>query len=241
MKYWLWLLSFFFISFHGNTQATQTAVLEASNNNCINILQNLAGPYYRVHPFNKDFSAFIAQVVADPDLHSKKVERRTDSTFFFVGGTYQRYNPFIYRPTTVRLVVAESEFTYSDSSDYKDTIIYYQLIVTADTSAQAEHFVKKEYHKLLRKYDKRMKFSTYPLGKENSSRQGEATLCFINPFAVSPLTLAWGRDEQSRAYLFSITLRMKVKENRAFMVTLPHEPIVKGFKTAAEIATESDK
>ena len=203
----------------------QTAVLEVSNNQSIATLQTVAAPYFKTVPFNKSFSQFLQELINDPDLQQKEVSRRTDSTFFFAGGTYKRFNPFLYRPTTVKITVAEAEFSESDSSSYRDTVVYYQLIVTADSTSQGEQFVKKEYQRLLRKHDKKFTYSAYPLYKDKPAGKGDVAICFMDLFAVSPLTVAWGREEGSRNFAFSISFRMKVQENRATMVTLPQEPI----------------
>lgn len=203
----------------------QTAILEATNSMSVTTLENIATSYFKSVPYNKDFSQFLKELMTDPDLQDKQLSRRTDSTFFFVSGTYKRFNPFIYRPTTVKITVVEAEFSDSDTSSYRDTVMYYQLIVSTDSTAQSEQFVKKEYQRLLRKHDKKFTFSTYPLQKDNTASKGEVSICFMDVFAVSPLTVAWGREETTSNYAFSLTFRMKVRENRATMVTLPHEPI----------------
>jgi hypothetical protein len=123
------------------------------------------------------------------------------------------------------VAVIESEFSDSDTSSYRDTVLYYQLLVTTDSTAQSEQFVKKEYNRLLRKYDDKFTFNTQPLNEANSAQKGEIAIGFFNLFAVSPITIAWGRELASRNYVFSLTLRMKVQENRATLVTLPQEPI----------------
>lgn len=203
----------------------QNLALEMTSNYSISTLQDLAAPYFKTLPYHKSFSAFLQEVINDPDLQDKVVHRRTDTTFFHVSGTYQRYNPFIYRPTTLKLIIAESEFAYSDTSQYRDTVVYYQLLVTTDTTEKGKQFVQKEYNRLLRKAGRNFTHQTSALGAANSAADGEITYSFITPFAVSPLTLAWGRETTSREYAFSLSLCLKVKENRAGMVTLPQEPI----------------
>ncbi|HEY1115052.1 MAG TPA: hypothetical protein VGE66_15890 [Chitinophagaceae bacterium] len=199
-----------------------------SNARSINALGDLAAPYFKTHPYNKSFSVFLQDVLNDPDLQKKVVNRRTDSTFFFVSGTYQRYNPFVYRPTSVRLAIAESEFTDSDTSCYRDTVVYCQLLVTADSTEKARQFVQKEYSRLLRKASRFFTHKSYTMSRANRVAEGEVTDSFISPFAVSPLTIGWGREAATRAYIFSVTLLLKVNGNWAEMVTLPQEPIRAG-------------
>jgi hypothetical protein len=203
----------------------QHPVLEITSNMGITALKQVADPYFKAEPYDKSFSQFLQEFINDPDLQYKVLNKRTDSTFFFASGTYKRFNPFIYRPTTLKAAIIESEFSDSDTSSYRDTVIYYQLLVTADSTAQSEQFVKKEYHRLLRKHGDKFTFNTQTLNDANGAQKGEIAIGFFNLFAVSPITIAWGRELASRDYVFSLTLRMKVKENRAVMVTLPREPM----------------
>jgi hypothetical protein len=203
----------------------QNAVLEMTSNVGVANLQQVAQPYFKLDPYKNSFSQFLQEFINDPDLQYKVLNKRTDSTFFFASGTYKRFNPFIYRPTTLKVAVIESEFSDSDTSSYRDTVLYYQLLVTTDSTAQSEQFVKKEYNRLLRKHDDKFTFNTQPLNEANSAQKGEIAIGFFNLFAVSPITIAWGRELASRNYVFSLTLRMKVQENRATLVTLPQEPI----------------
>lgn len=203
----------------------QNPVLEAFTQKSITNLQGITASYFKHLPFNKNFSTFLREIIADPDLQYKVEQRRTDSTFFYFSGTYSRHNPFIYRPSTIKLIIAEAEFRASDTSAHVDTVVYCQLVVTSDSSTRSEAFVQKEYNRLLRKCTPRFTYDTYGLGAVNSAQKGQVAHCFYAPFAVSPLTVAWGRNEATREYVFSISLRMKVQANRAGMVTLPYEPL----------------
>jgi hypothetical protein len=207
------------------TLVAQTTLLEGTNNISITTLEGIAAPYFKSVPYGKSFSSFLQDFLNDPDLQQKVFDRRTDSSLFFASGTYKRHNPFIYRPTTLKLTIAESELAYNDSTHYRDTVLSCHLLVTTDTTSRAEGFVKKEYNRLLRKTANRFTQSTFELDKENGLAKGAATNCFIAPYAVSPLTIAWGRKEATREYVFYISLFFKVKGNKAEMITLPNESI----------------
>lgn len=220
------LLLMFALLWLGTSPAgAQNIARYVSNARSINVLQDLAAPYFKTHPYNKSFSVFLQDVLNDPDLQDKVVSRRTDSSFFFLSGTYQRYNPFVYRPTSVKLVIAESEFTDSDTSHYRDTVVYCQLIVKADSTEKARQLVTKEYSRLLRKASRSFTHKSYTISQVNRVTEGEVTNSFISPFAVSPLTIGWGREAATRTYTFSVTLLLKVNGNWAEMVILPQEPI----------------
>lgn len=203
----------------------QDPVLKELNSRSVAAVQSITGTYFKTLPYQKPFSRFLQELLADSDLQDKVVNQRTDSTFFYFSGTYKRFNSFIYRPTTLKLIVAESEFAPSDTSSYKDTVVYCQLLVTADTTERGRDFVKKEYSRLLRKSTPEFYHSSYALGSQSNAHSGELSHCFIQPFAVAPLTIAWARNKDTREYTLSISLAMKVKANEAGMITLPQETV----------------
>ena len=68
-------------------------------------------------------------------LQLKTYDRRTDSNFFFITGTYKNFNPFRYAPKELRLVVAEEEIIHADSLKTHDTIINLQIMGVTDTGS----------------------------------------------------------------------------------------------------------
>ncbi|ULT43396.1 hypothetical protein KRR40_08105 [Niabella defluvii] len=50
--------------------------------------------YYRVNPFQGNFSSFIKALTSDPSLLKKEIYRQTDTTGYFVRGQYEVFNPY---------------------------------------------------------------------------------------------------------------------------------------------------
>src|ERR1043165_2335142 len=72
-------------------------------------IQAISKNYFRAHPFDSKFSTFILNLQRDPWLTINEFYRRTDSTFFYLSGTYKNFNPFRFTPTELKLIVAEEE------------------------------------------------------------------------------------------------------------------------------------
>src|SRR6185436_9769722 len=76
-------------------------------------IQSISKTYFRTHPFDSKFSNFILNLQRDPWFKIEEYNLRTDSTFFFLKGDYQNFNPFRFQPKQLTLVVAEEEIIYS--------------------------------------------------------------------------------------------------------------------------------
>src|SRR4030095_14127691 len=70
-------------------------------------LQSILKTYFRTHPFDMRFSNFIASLQQDPWFTIESYSRRTDTSFFFITGTYKNFNPFHYPPKELRLIFVE--------------------------------------------------------------------------------------------------------------------------------------
>ena len=80
-----------------------------------NPLQSILKTYFRTHPFDMRFSSFIATLQQDPWFTIETYGRRTDTSFFYITGTYKNFNPFHYAPKELRLILAEEEIIHRDS------------------------------------------------------------------------------------------------------------------------------
>src|SRR6187551_4010596 len=78
-----------------------------------NPLQSLLKTYFRSHPFDMRFSSFIASLQQDPWFTIETYDRRTDTSFFYLTGTYKNFNPFRYPSVELRLILAEQEIIFT--------------------------------------------------------------------------------------------------------------------------------
>ena len=190
---------------------------------CQDAIQAISKNYFRAHPFDSKFSTFILNLQRDPWLTINEFYRRTDSTFFYLSGTYKNFNPFRFTPTELKFIVAEEEIIYSDSLQTHDTIMNIQLIGVIDTLTANGKLVEKEFKRFHQSQAKRFDdFTHKTLGGANTVT-GEINNYFISPFSISPVTIAWGFMPGTKQYSFAITVRFRVMENQANYITQPGE------------------
>jgi len=189
-----------------------------------NPIQPVLKNYFRTHPFDMKFSSFITSLQQDPWFTIDTYGRRTDTSFFFLTGTYKNFNPFRFVPTELRLIVAEEEIVHTDSLKTQDTIMSLQLLAISDSGEVNSKIVEKEFKRFHNNQEKRFSSST-----SNSYKEKDGSLTtrsynyFVSPFSIAPVTIAWGILPGSNQYAFVITIRFKVKENSAMYVVSPGE------------------
>ena len=187
-------------------------------------LQSVLKTYFRTNPFDLKFSTFINSLQKDPWFTIETYSRRTDTTFFYLTGTYKNFNPFRYTPTEVRLVLAEEEIIHTDSLKTRDTIMNLQLMGISDSGVVNSKLVEKEFRRFHNNQADRFSSNTYNTYEEKDGRvTAELYNFFVFPFSIAPVTIAWGILPETNQYSFTITIRFKVKENIANYIVSPHE------------------
>jgi hypothetical protein len=189
-----------------------------------NPFQSALKTYFRTHPFDMRFSSFIASLQQDPWFTIETYSRRTDTSFFYLTGTYKNFNPFHYPPKELRLVVAEEEIIHVDSLKTHDTIMNLQLLGISDSGAVNSKLVEKEFKRFHKNQADRFSSNTYDTFEEKNGRiTAEIYNYFIFPYSIAPITIAWGILPDTNQYAFTITIRFKVKENIATYIVSPGE------------------
>ena len=187
--------------------------------------ESLIKTYFRTHPFDMRFSSFITSLQQDPWFTIETYSRRTDTTFFYLTGTYKNFNPFRYPPQELRLVLAEEEIIHTDSLKTHDTIMNLQLMGIIDSGSVNSKVVEKEFNRFHKNQVDR--FSSYThkaYEKKDGSISAEINNYFVFPYSIAPITIAWGLLPDTHQYAFTITIRFKVKENKATYIVSPNEP-----------------
>ena len=189
-----------------------------------NPIQSTLKNYFRTHPFDMKFSSFIASLQQDPWFTVETYGRRTDTSFFFITGTYKNFNPFRFVPKEIRLIVAEEEIVHTDSLKTHDTIMNLQLLAISNSGEINSKIVEKEFKRFHNNQADRFSSNTSNSYKEkDGSLTTKSYNYFVSPFLIAPLTIAWGILPGSTQYAFIITIRFKVKENTAIYVVSPGE------------------
>lgn len=186
-----------------------------------NPMQPVLKSYFRTHPFDMHFSSFITSLQEDPWFTIENYNRRTDSTFFFLTGTYKNFNPFRYQAKEVRLTIAEESFIHADSAKTLDTIINIQLMGITDSGSLHQTEVSKEYTRFIKKYGTQFNYMNHYKGEPGTKINWELSNLFIFPFSISPVTIGWGQTPDDIHYTFTINIRCKVKQNIADLILTP--------------------
>jgi len=204
----LFLFFLLLIAFEGYTQSP---------------IKSISKTYLRDHPFDSKFSTFILNLQRDPWFTINEFNRRTDSTFFFLNGTYKNFNPFRYTPTEVKLIIAEEEIVYSDSLQTHDTIMNLQSLGIVDSNVANSKLLEKELKRFNQAFSKQFDDFNYKTLGGPDNKAGELYSYFITPLSIAPVTVAWGLMPDKKQYSFVITIRFKVSENQAVYITQPGE------------------
>ena len=199
-------------------------ILLVSTGHSQNPIQSALKNYFRTHPFDMKFSSFITSLKQDPWFTIDTYGRRTDTSFFFITGTYKNFNPFRFVPKELRLIVAEEEIVHGDSLQTHDTIMNLQLLAISDSGEINSKLVEKEFKRFHNNQASRFSSNT-----SNSFKEKDGSLTvkvynyFVSPFSIAPVTIAWGILPETNQYVFTITIRFKVKENTAVYIISPGE------------------
>ncbi|TAL40577.1 MAG: hypothetical protein EPN92_14430 [Chitinophagaceae bacterium] len=186
-------------------------------------LMKVTKDYFRSQPLSQRFSSFITSLQKDPWFTIETYERRTDSTFFYLNGTYKNFNPFHYDVKEIRLIIAEEEFIHIDSLHTKDTIINLQLMGITDTTAKIAGQVQKEFKRFDKNYRKDFGRAVYDYSSQGGITTAEMYNYFFPSLAICHVTSAWGQLPGTYQYTFTLTIRFKLIENEANLVLFPGE------------------
>ncbi len=175
--------------------------------------------YFRSNPFDREFSKFLNHLMNDPALTNKALTRRTDSSFFFLKGEYINYSPYSFKADRTEVLLTETEIELKDSLHSKDTVFVYELLGYCYGGKEGMEGVKKEFVKCGRRYSKR--FSDYESsGLKNGNIIGEIRNYFNRFCIISPVSIVWAKLDDFQN-VFTITIRIKVKENHAILPISP--------------------
>ncbi len=186
-------------------------------------LPDIAEHFYRVSPFEQDFSKFISALVSDPALTSKEVIKRSDTSFFFFKGTYKNFNPFTFLPTRTEIILAEQVQQLSDSLPDRDTFLIYQVLGYTEEGNAGTEAVKKEYNRFNRLYKSVFDEKNNTDMGTDGVIAGQVTNYFFSVSYLSPLTVAWGQLTSKHENVFALSLRLKIMENRSVLAGIPYQ------------------
>ena len=187
-----------------------------------NPIEGVLRTYFQTHPFTKKgFTHFITALQKNRWFKIEEYKPRTDSSFFFLIGTYKYFNPFkYYIPEELRLAVIENVHAYP-KWNYRDTIIFLQLSGITDTGKDYKKIVQKEFRRFHNNQAYRFGgIHTYQDFGLKGQRTAEVYSYYILP-SVEPMTIAWDFLPETNQYAFTITIPFRVHKDIAYIDIAP--------------------
>jgi len=181
------------------------------------VVFKISKSYFRSDPFRSDFSAFMKHLLNDPFIKDKVVEKRTDSSLFYFGGTYTKdiFNPFFFKPK--RMEVALSEVPVKLDSTLTDTIFVYELFAYADNNKEGKDEITKEFDKILKRYKNNFAKNDHLENPPGTKLQGGTYNFFDRYHAVSPFALSLYGPTENKEMCLILTIRMDTYNNLAML------------------------
>ncbi|HOZ67900.1 MAG TPA: hypothetical protein PLU11_10040 [Chitinophagaceae bacterium] len=194
---------------------TSTLYSQISDEKIMGAAGKIAHDYFRVSPFNKDFSTFVSRLMNDPSVQQSTIRRKTDTTLFFLEGIYSTHKPFFFRPDKVKIILSERE-TEGDSINPAQPFFLYQIVGYAPPGKEGKTDVQDEYEKLVRQYKRAFDMNHPRELKDGDTLSGEIRDFYFENVSFPVMTLAWSTNEINGNVL-AITIRFFVYDNRAFL------------------------
>ena len=194
---------------------TSTLYSQISDEKIMGAAGKIAHDYFRVSPFNKDFSTFVSRLINDPSVQQRTIRRKTDTTLFFLEGIYNTHKPFFFRPDKVKIILSERE-TEGDSINPVQPFYLYQIVGYAPPGKEGKTDVQDEYEKLVRQYKRAFDINHPRELKDGDTLSGEIRDFYFENVSFPVMTLAWSTNNINGNVL-AITIRFFVYDNRAFL------------------------
>ena len=181
------------------------------------IVFKITKSYFRSDPFRSEFSAFMKHLLNDPFIKDKVIEKRTDSSLFYFGGTYTSdvFNPFFFKPKRMEVVL--TEVAVKLDSILTDTIFVYELFAYANDNKDGNDEITKEFDKILKRYKNNFAKNEHMENPRGAKLQGETYNFFDRYHAVSPFALSLCGPTENKEMCLILTIRMDTYDNLAML------------------------
>lgn len=180
--------------------------------------------YFRQDPFKTEFSRFLPALMNDPGLIDKKINKKTDSTLFYLQGRYNSYYPFSITTTHCKIILAEQQ-DYLDSSGNKTfTYFVYQLVGYAPPGEAGLKDIKQEYEKLHRRFKKEMEVNDLKELKRDGVQSGVIMNYTFKGMVFYPVTVAWASSADHKENIIALSVRFFMQDNQAYLPIPPDSP-----------------
>lgn len=176
----------------------------------------LVKEFYRVNPLEGKFSTFIYTLSEDPDLQDKQLIRKTDTSNFFLRGTYKIFNPFGTNANKVEMVFTEQQVEeVVKNIQSLQTVYTYQMLAYFDDTEANRKLIVKDYNQLKRRLRGEMKSRITNLNGLQQVEAGEIADYYYADSYVYPITLSWQTLSKSKKLALTLITKFEVMQNRA--------------------------
>lgn len=165
----------------------------------------------------------LNNILTDTSFVKMEMRKRTDTNFFFLSGYYKRFNPFDFIADQTQIRLAETEFVTIDSSNITDTIILYQVLGIVNGSEENRLKVQKELTRFHKRFSYDFAYSNYNEAVNGDKVTAAVYTYFVPGRKIPAMSVAWGKMPEENKYTFTITLRLKIRENFADLPSMPDE------------------
>jgi hypothetical protein len=178
--------------------------------------------YYRSLPFHKEFSRFVQHLLNDPSFIKDTIARKTDTTLYYLRGSYRSHNPFFFKGIRTDIILAEKEELAYDSGTAVRSVFHYQIVGHAPPGEEGKKEVQQEFEKACRRYKRGFTGSNdRDLKSGNNTKKGEIRDYLFRHLMYPPLTISWLSSDGAKNNVFAITVRFMVYDNNALLPIPP--------------------
>src|SRR5690606_8171744 len=177
-------------------------------------LDKVVGKYFRVNLIDRPFNVFLSQVINDTALTITKLEKRTDTSLFYLQGNYNSFSPFTFKTQVVQLIISDFIVTDDSTKENIDTLINCRISATTLPAAgkEQQEQVRNEYRVINRKNKRSIIFSDERTvsSTDNKSVEGQVSYFYATSVMYIPfLTVSWGQVLGKENFAFTMQLIVK--------------------------------
>jgi hypothetical protein len=180
-------------------------------------INKITQSYFRCDPFSGEFSQFLNKLINDPALSDKKMDKKNDSTLFYLQGHYASHSPFFFPTIACKIILAERQEYADTSSNNVYTYFIYQLIGYAKDGEEGRKDIEEEFEKLSRRFKKGFKASDQKELKTGTEKTGDIINYSVTNTPFYPLSIAWTSSTGKKNNMLVISVRFYMTDNYAYL------------------------
>jgi hypothetical protein len=188
-------------------------------------LDKVVGKYFRVNPLDRPFNVFMNQVIKDSAFSIITLQKRTDTSLFYLRGIYKNFNPFTFRTQIVQFIIADYLVVDDSTNQPVDTLISFRLTATTTPDAGKDQYkqVQNEYKVFNRKYRESfiLNDEKTQLAPDNKTILGQVNDFFVHvPYYIPYFSVSWGNVFGKENYAFSLEMNLNIEDGE-LMLPIP--------------------